>query len=124
MFTVEPECRFNLVCIDHQLPASKICSKTYHKRVLEGPGLAPEITDILNRNYGFFKDLAHKVMLKVLTGLNKSCNKANIPGGNRGERASRIRSSRCTSTMKTVGNPGRKGCNGKFFIGNTCGWSW
>ena len=73
--------RFNPGCIDHQFPTSKICSKTYHEQDREWPGLAPEITDILNRNHGFFKEITHKGMLKVLTGINKSCYKAKHPGG-------------------------------------------
>jgi hypothetical protein len=99
MFSVEPERRFQLIPVNNQLPPVKSAGKPIMSESGNGHGsLAPWRI--------FFTEMPDSSCSSRTRACSRfspcSTNPAirpNIPGGPPGERAGRIRSSRCTSAM-------------------------
>lgn len=106
MFLVEPGCRFDLVFASDQLPTGMICSKTHHERVLKWPGFTARGADFLTVIAVSSFTSRTMACLRFLCSSTNPAIRPDIPGGNRGERAGRIRLSRCTGTMMAGQTPG------------------
>ncbi len=63
----------NLFVIDRDFTACILCGETDHQRMGKGPGLASEITYIIDFDCNFFHDLSFYALLEGLTCLHKAC---------------------------------------------------